>query len=357
MKTILVFVLIVGVLLFLALSGAYLDRSAQAGGVEVFASQNCDVNGDEKRDVSDGIYLLAFLFSGGPEPVRLKVGDVVLDVPNGNCNGEGRIDISDAVYLLVWLFNGGPDPVEVAPGNDADADGVLDGTDNCRVVANPGQEDGDGDGAGDACDNCAGAANAAQEDADGDGLGDACDNCRAASNLAQADADGDGFGDVCDNCINAPNPGQEDGDGDGIGDACQPAPTTYVGSLTSVRGRWSYGGTLGLAGADAACGAIAPGAKVCTIDQLQTAADAGELAGAKDTAGNTVSSFWVHRPGAPGNRQCVHTQAENIPWTYATAHLGVDGEFVRLTNATGALGAVEVQRFCAGSHFVPCCRP
>lgn len=37
-------------------------------------------------------------------------------------------------------------------GDDADADGVLDGNDNCPSDANPDQRDSDGDGKGDACD-------------------------------------------------------------------------------------------------------------------------------------------------------------------------------------------------------------
>ena len=35
---------------------------------------------------------------------------------------------------------------------DVDADGVIDGSDNCQVIANPDQSDVDGEGLGDACD-------------------------------------------------------------------------------------------------------------------------------------------------------------------------------------------------------------
>jgi hypothetical protein len=42
---------------------------------------------------------------------------------------------------------------------DADADGVVDAIDNCRLVANPQQTDVDGDAIGDSCDNCAGTYN------------------------------------------------------------------------------------------------------------------------------------------------------------------------------------------------------
>ena len=46
------------------------------------------------------------------------------------------------------------DPVLVGLNlDDADSDGVPDATDNCPLVANPGQENNDGDSQGDACDN------------------------------------------------------------------------------------------------------------------------------------------------------------------------------------------------------------
>jgi hypothetical protein len=84
------------------------------------------------------------------------------------------------------------------PAGDWDGDGVLNISDNCLTVYNPGQEDSDGDGAGDVCDNCPGTPNATQEDPDGDQVGTACDNCPDAYNPDQTDTDGDATGDVCE---------------------------------------------------------------------------------------------------------------------------------------------------------------
>ena len=53
--------------------------------------------------------------------------------------------------------------------------GVLDGSDNCRLVHNPGQENvGDSDSIGDVCDNCVNVNNDLQEDTDKNGYGDDC---------------------------------------------------------------------------------------------------------------------------------------------------------------------------------------
>jgi type VI secretion system VgrG family protein len=40
---------------------------------------------------------------------------------NGDVNGSGRIDITDAVYLLNWLFSGGPEPVAIAGAPELEA--------------------------------------------------------------------------------------------------------------------------------------------------------------------------------------------------------------------------------------------
>lgn len=53
------------------------------------------INGDDKRDISDAVFLLNFLFSGGPPPEFAAFADV---------NGSLVADISDAVALLGFLF-------------------------------------------------------------------------------------------------------------------------------------------------------------------------------------------------------------------------------------------------------------
>jgi hypothetical protein len=60
-----------------------------------------DANGDDAIDISDAVFLIAYIFSGGPAPSPLWRGDA-------NC--DGVIDISDAVYLIAYIFSGGPAP-------------------------------------------------------------------------------------------------------------------------------------------------------------------------------------------------------------------------------------------------------
>jgi hypothetical protein len=65
-----------------------------------------DANGDGKVTVSDVVYLVNYLFKGGPAPIPLKAGDV-------NCDGKDTV--SDVVYLVNYLFKGGPKPCQSCP--------------------------------------------------------------------------------------------------------------------------------------------------------------------------------------------------------------------------------------------------
>jgi hypothetical protein len=61
-----------------------------------------DVNEDEIIDIADVVFLVNYLFIGGPAPDPLALGD-----PSGDCS----VDIADVTYLLNYLFVGGAEPV------------------------------------------------------------------------------------------------------------------------------------------------------------------------------------------------------------------------------------------------------
>lgn len=56
-----------------------------------------DANSDAKVDISDPVYVLTHLFSGGEKPRCVPVADA---------NADARLDISDAVAALNYLFTG-----------------------------------------------------------------------------------------------------------------------------------------------------------------------------------------------------------------------------------------------------------
>ena len=60
-----------------------------------------DANGDGKVTVSDVVYIINYLFKGGPPPGYLDAADT-------NC--DGKVTVSDVVYLINYLFKGGPPP-------------------------------------------------------------------------------------------------------------------------------------------------------------------------------------------------------------------------------------------------------
>ncbi|MBI2913476.1 MAG: thrombospondin type 3 repeat-containing protein [Chloroflexi bacterium] len=144
---------------------------------------------------------------------------------------------------------------------DPDADGVDAISDNCPLVANPGQqnvvhpgtpagdhcEDPEPDGVFDISDNCSDTVNPLQqnavhpgtpagdhcEDPEPDGVMDATDNCPNVANPLQENADGDKWGDACDNCPATATPWlvpAGDGDCDGWTDADEGLIGTNAGN-------------------------------------------------------------------------------------------------------------------------------
>ena len=53
-------------------------------------------------DISDAVYLISYIFGGGPAPDPVLSGDA-------DCSGDTP-DISDVVYLIAYIFAGGPSP-------------------------------------------------------------------------------------------------------------------------------------------------------------------------------------------------------------------------------------------------------
>jgi hypothetical protein len=60
-----------------------------------------DANNNGSITVGDAVFLIAYLFKGGPAPQYYGAGDA-------NC--DGQITIADVVYLISYLFKSGPQP-------------------------------------------------------------------------------------------------------------------------------------------------------------------------------------------------------------------------------------------------------
>jgi len=59
-----------------------------------------NTNGDSDVDLSDGVWILRFLFQGGPQALCYDSMD---------SNDDGNVDLSDAPYIFNFLFLGGPE--------------------------------------------------------------------------------------------------------------------------------------------------------------------------------------------------------------------------------------------------------
>jgi hypothetical protein len=60
-----------------------------------------DANGDGKCSLADVVYLINYLFKGGPAPNPRQAGDA---------NRDKKVTVGDCVYLINYLFKSGPPP-------------------------------------------------------------------------------------------------------------------------------------------------------------------------------------------------------------------------------------------------------
>ena len=63
-------------------------------------------NGDEKVDLTDGIFVLEWLFSSAETPTCIDAADA---------NDSGTVDVSDAVSVFLYLFDGAVEPPSPGP--------------------------------------------------------------------------------------------------------------------------------------------------------------------------------------------------------------------------------------------------
>lgn len=62
-----------------------------------------DANSDGTPNITDAVYVILYIFAGGPEPLPYAAGDV-------NC--DGTVNVTDAVALIMYIFAGGAEPCD-----------------------------------------------------------------------------------------------------------------------------------------------------------------------------------------------------------------------------------------------------
>lgn len=78
------------------------QEDADSNGVGDACETECgDANGDLSVNIGDAVFLINYIFNGGPAPYPLL---------NSDANCDGSVNIGDAVYLIEYIFNGGPAP-------------------------------------------------------------------------------------------------------------------------------------------------------------------------------------------------------------------------------------------------------
>ncbi|MCH7780523.1 MAG: thrombospondin type 3 repeat-containing protein [Acidobacteria bacterium] len=139
-----------------------------------------------------------------PNRITLNFGtcveNLVLESVDEDAGTQARLELAFTVRLKRVI------PVVLPYIGDEDMDGILNGNDNCILVANPGQEDSGNLGIGNAC-RVVDFFSGVRLDSDADGIADTVDNCVHRANPDQA---------------NPPSPDDFDTViSDGIGLACE----------------------------------------------------------------------------------------------------------------------------------------
>jgi hypothetical protein len=62
-----------------------------------------DANENGATNISDAIFIVSYVFSGGAAPG-------FCNYPLGKGDADGIVNIDDAVYLVAYIFSGGPAP-------------------------------------------------------------------------------------------------------------------------------------------------------------------------------------------------------------------------------------------------------
>jgi subtilisin family serine protease len=80
-------------------SFGYYAPAIAAGSIDISGVRG-DVDQSGNIDISDPVFLIAYIFSGGVAP----------PLYSGDADASGAIDVSDVVYLITYIFGGGPPP-------------------------------------------------------------------------------------------------------------------------------------------------------------------------------------------------------------------------------------------------------
>jgi len=70
-----------------------------------------DVDGDGGITVGDVVWLVDYVFFGGPPPVCEDEPLGTGNYPEGDADGDGSVTVGDVVWLVDYVFFGGPAPM------------------------------------------------------------------------------------------------------------------------------------------------------------------------------------------------------------------------------------------------------